>query len=39
MGAIISLVPAPLDAVAEQWWALSIRLLRTLIVTGGTSHK
>lgn len=35
MGAIISLVPTPLEAVAEQWWALSTRLLRTLIVAGG----
>lgn len=35
MGAFLSVVPAPLDALAEQWWGLSTRLLRTLIVGAG----
>jgi len=34
MGAFISLVPAPLDAVVEGWWGLSAGLLRSLIVAG-----
>lgn len=35
MGAFLSLVPAPVDEVAERWWALSTSLLRALIVAGG----